>query len=62
MKRSRKHSRLLFGSAITALVLAGAGTLAYRHLYPDLDAATASTFDMLDAQGKVVGHYQPPSA
>jgi thiosulfate dehydrogenase len=62
MKRSRKRSRLLIGSAITLVLLAGAGTLAYRHLYPDLDAAVASTIDILDAQGKVVGHYHAPSA
>ncbi len=62
MKRSRKRSRLLIGSAITLVLLAGAGTLAYRHLYPDLDAAVASTIDIIDAQGKVVGHYRAPSA
>lgn len=62
MKRSRTRSRLLIGSAITLVLLAGAGTLAYRHLYPDLDAAVASTIDILDAQGKVVGHYHAPSA
>ncbi len=62
MKRSRTRSRLLIGSAISLVVLAGAGTLAYRHLYPDLDAAVASTIDILDAQGKVVGHYRAPSA
>lgn len=62
MKRSRKRSRLLIGSAITLVLLAGAGTLAYRHLYPDTDAAVASTIDILDAQGKVVGHYRAPSA
>ena len=61
MKRSRTRSRLLIGSAIT-LVLAGAGTLAYRHLYPDLDAAVTGTIDILDAQGKVVGAYHAPSA
>lgn len=62
MKRSRKRFRLLIGSAITLVMLAGAGTLAYRHLFPDLDAAVASTIDILDAQGKVVGHYHAPSA
>lgn len=62
MKRSRRRSRLLAGSAITLVVLAGAGTLGYRHLYPDLDAAVASTIDILDAQGTVVGHYHAPSA
>lgn len=30
MKRSRTRSRLLTGSAITLVLLAGAGTLAYR--------------------------------
>ena len=62
MKRSRKRSRLLLGSAIVVVLLAGAGTLAYRHLYPDLDAAVASTIDILDAQGTVVGQYHAPSA
>ena len=51
MKRSRKRSRLLVGSVVTLMLLAGAGALAYRHLYPDLDAAVASTIDILDAQG-----------
>ena len=62
MKRSRTRSRLLIGSAITLVLLAGAGTLAYRHLYPDLDAAVTGTIDILDAQGKVVGAYHAPSA
>lgn len=62
MKRSRTRSRLLIGSAITIVLLAGAGTLAYRHLYPDLDAAVTGTIDILDAQGKVLGHYHAPSA
>ena len=47
MKRSRTRSRLLAGTAITLVMLAGAGTLAYRHLYPDLDAAVAATIDIL---------------
>lgn len=62
MKRSRTRSRLLAGTAITLVMLAGAGTLAYRHLYPDLDAAVAATIDILDAQGRRVGHYTAPSA
>lgn len=62
MKRSRTRSRLLAGTAITLVMLAGAGTLAYRHLYPDLDAAVAATIDILDAQGRRVGHYAAPSA
>lgn len=62
MKRSRTRSRLLAGTAITLVMLAGAGILAYRHLYPDLDAAVAATIDILDAQGRRVGHYAAPSA
>ena len=62
MKRSRTRSRLLAGTAITLVMLAGAGTLAYRHLYPDLDAAVAATIDIFDAQGRRVGHYTAPSA
>ncbi|MDT3528328.1 c-type cytochrome [Stenotrophomonas pavanii] len=62
MKRSRTRSRLLAGTAITLVMLAGAGILAHRHLYPDLDAAVAATIDILDAQGRRVGHYAAPSA
>lgn len=62
MKRSRRRSRRLRVSAAIAALLLAAGLLAYRHQYPDLDAATAPTLEILDAQGAVVGHYLPPSA
>lgn len=62
MRRSKKRSTALITSAVVAVLLAGAGTLLYQHLHPDLDAEVARTLDILDGHGQRVGQYHVPSA
>ncbi|MGE6333524.1 c-type cytochrome [Stenotrophomonas sp. NPDC077659] len=62
MKPARRRRNGAVIAAIGMLVLAAAGTLLHVYRHPTLDAGTAPTLDIIDAQRAVVGQYHTPSA